>query len=678
MRIGVNLCPLVPGRAGGVRQHVSGLLDTLRENCDSDQYVYYGNSHLKASLPTKNDRIRFVDVAGKPGEIMRRGLHGEFDVLYAPLMDLGIETAAFPAVSLLVDLQHHTYPEFFSAQELRSRRLLWEWSARASQFVCASTEYVANTIVNGLGIDRSRIVLTPPLLSQAFLCASDPSTENAFFQTWGGRLPSRYLFYPANTWAHKNHLRLLAALSQIRKHGEDLSLVLSGWPSGAEREIHKAIRRLGLKNYVTWLGYLPDEWMPLVYRNAEALVFPSLYEGFGIPLIEAMGSGCPIACSNTTSCPEVAADAALYFDPESVDDIAAKIREVTTSRRLRDDLIEAGRNRAARFASKDPVGDLRQAFQRALEHYEDPLRWSWPGMLGYSRSNGENGHTELPLVSVVVPSFQQGHFIRRTLDSVLGQGYPNIEVLVVDGGSTDGTVEILRSYGDRIRWVSEPDRGQADALNKGLKKARGSIIGWLNSDDIYLPQAIEKAVYALGRRSGCLLIYGEAIYIDEEDNETGHYSTDSYSIKNLLRHCCICQPAVFFSRKLFEIAGGVNESLDMAMDYELWLRYSKVTHFLYVPEELAASRMYSENKTSLRRLDSIRESMRACRDHYGRSSVAWCRQFAHAHVERVSFIRVRRWLRLSAYLSLLAASLVRDQGLYVVRSILRDVRRSMK
>ena len=678
MRIGVNLIPLVPGRVGGVKQHVFGLLDSLQTQDETDSYVYYVNRGLSKILPQGNERIRVVEVPWDSDEIARRGCYGEYDVLYAPLMDLGMKTAAVPAVSLLVDLQHNAYPEFFSEPEIMARRLRWEWSARASQFVCASTEFVAGSIVNDLGIDRSRIVLTPPSLPASFVRSPDREVEGSFTKSLGKRLPDKYIFYPANTWRHKNHIRLLEALHKIRANGEDHSLVLTGWPSEAHAEVNRTIRRLGLKKHIVWVGYVSDDWMPFLYKNARALVFPSLYEGFGIPLLEAMQSDCPIVCSNVTSCPEVAGEAALYFDPTSVDDIASTIQEVTRTPAVRDRLVEAGRARVDDFSSEQAGRNLKNALRSAVAAYENPLRWQWPVPgKGHAVEPKVNEKAQA-LVSIIVPSFQQGRFIGATLDSILAQGYPSVEVIVIDGGSTDETVEVLKRYGDQIQWVSEPDKGQADALNKGLERAKGAIIGWLNSDDTYLPQAIEKAVHALGKRSGCWLVYGEGVYIDENGNRTGRYLTESFSEENLLKHCVICQPTVFFDRRLFERAGGADEQFDMALDYEMWLRYSKVTHFLYVPDELACSRMYAENKTSLYRLRSIRESMRACRTHYRRTSLLWCQQFARAYAEQIPIFGRHRMLRLPFQALSLAYAYLRNEVPYQAFLLARSMYRALK
>src|SRR5574337_438603 len=176
-----------------------------------------------------------------------------------------------------------------------------------------------------------------------------------------------------------------------------------------------------------------------------------------------------------------------------------------------------------------------------------------------SRSRGNTLHIDvnpLPLVSIITPSFNQGRFIRDTIESVLSQGYPRLEYLVMDGGSTDETVEILRSYGDRLIWRSAPDGGQADAVNTGVRLAKGEIIGWLNSDDTYQPGAIKAAVDYLIAYPETAVVYGDAHYIDERGEVIGTYPTEDFDLDRLAQACLICQPTAFIRRSALEANSG--------------------------------------------------------------------------------------------------------------------------
>jgi glycosyltransferase involved in cell wall biosynthesis len=201
--------------------------------------------------------------------------------------------------------------------------------------------------------------------------------------------------------------------------------------------------------------------------------------------------------------------------------------------------------------------------------------------------------------SVITPSFCQGRFIERTIKSVLAQKSESIEVeyIICDGGSTDETVEILKSYGETICWVSEPDRGQSDAVNKGIARTTGDIIAWINSDDTYYPGAFEAVKSVFESNPDVLAIYGDAVHIDERDLLIDPYPTEPWNYKRLIETCFLCQPAVFFRRSLVETLGDLDNTLNYCMDYELWLRYGSKIPFVYLPQKLAASRLYQDNKT---------------------------------------------------------------------------------
>ncbi|MGI9148852.1 MAG: glycosyltransferase family 2 protein, partial [Chloroflexota bacterium] len=160
-------------------------------------------------------------------------------------------------------------------------------------------------------------------------------------------------------------------------------------------------------------------------------------------------------------------------------------------------------------------------------------------------------------VSIITPSYNQGRFIEQTIQSVLGQdvGGRSLEYIIVDGGSNDETADVVQRYTDRLRWVSEPDRGQADAVNKGLRSTSGDVIGWLNSDDIYYPGAINAACDFLDAHPRVDVVYGEADHVDENGVVLGRYPTEPFEPRRLQDICFLCQPAVFFRRRVVEQFG---------------------------------------------------------------------------------------------------------------------------
>jgi glycosyltransferase involved in cell wall biosynthesis len=204
-----------------------------------------------------------------------------------------------------------------------------------------------------------------------------------------------------------------------------------------------------------------------------------------------------------------------------------------------------------------------------------------------------------PLVSIVTPSYNQGRFIRATIESVLTQGYPNIEYFVVDGGSTDETLSILQEYGDRLRWFSEPDKGQTDAINRGIRMASGEIIAYVNSDDVYLPGAIATVVEEFGRHPGVDFIYGDFHAIDEDGAILSRVKTIPFDPNILLYDAnFISQPASFYRRRLFDLIGLFDDSLQYLMDYEFFLRAARrKVGFRLVRQYLSAIRYHGECKT---------------------------------------------------------------------------------
>lgn len=178
---------------------------------------------------------------------------------------------------------------------------------------------------------------------------------------------------------------------------------------------------------------------------------------------------------------------------------------------------------------------------------------------------------ETPLVSIVTPSYNSMPYLEKNIQSVLDQHYPNLEHIIIDGGSTDGSLEILRSY-NHLNWISEKDRGQSHALNKGFRKANGEIIGWLNSDDLYEPYAINSIVKYLIENPKIDIVYGNINIIDENGNKIGVSRSKPFNARVLLSHNMVKQPAVFMRSRVIDELGGVDEQLNYVMDRELWLR----------------------------------------------------------------------------------------------------------
>lgn len=210
-----------------------------------------------------------------------------------------------------------------------------------------------------------------------------------------------------------------------------------------------------------------------------------------------------------------------------------------------------------------------------------------------------------PTVSVIMPSLNQARFLPTALESVLGQDLPGVEVFVADGGSTDGSEQILRSHGDRVRYVHESDLGQSHAVNKGLSATTAPVVGWLNSDDLYLPGALSRVWQVFQGRPEVDIVYGQADHVDADGQTIGPYPTHPFDAGRLRRECFLCQPATFFRRRLIDRVGPLNEANHLCMDYELWLRAARAgATFHYLPAKLAASRLHGQTKTLSRRVEA--------------------------------------------------------------------------
>ena len=261
-------------------------------------------------------------------------------------------------------------------------------------------------------------------------------------------------------------------------------------------------------------------------------------------------------------------------------------------------------------------------------------------------------------VTIVTPSFNQGEFIERTIQSVQRQVSSGISVehIVFDGLSSDNTVEVLRKYDGTVRWKSEEDAGQADAVNKGFKIASGDIIGWLNSDDTFEPNAIKTVVEYFEAHPGVDIVYGEANHIDVDDSHINAYPTEEWCAKRLKDVCFICQPSVFFRRSVIKEAGVLDANLQYCMDYEYWLRLAKSgKEFVKLNQILANSRLYEHNKTLGSRIKVHVEICQMFKKVYGSVPDSWLFNYAHAKLGKRTFSSHRRRVFWIAFYSIVSS-----------------------
>ena len=253
-----------------------------------------------------------------------------------------------------------------------------------------------------------------------------------------------------------------------------------------------------------------------------------------------------------------------------------------------------------------------------------------------------------PLVSIVTPSYNQEDFLEETMLSVFSQTYPNVEYILVDGGSTDGSRDIIQKYTEHLAWwVCEPDQGQTDAINKGFAHASGEIFAWLNADDLYQPYAIDEAVAFLESHSEIGMVYGDALLIDKEGEHIGKFPARQIDYRRLRRGSVhIPQQATFFRASVWQAVAPLDASFYFAMDYDLWVRIAKRYPIKYLPRLWASFRIHEASKTRQADDRCYPEMLRV---HYREGGSVLSLIVLKATLRKLFFawlpLRVRLWLR---------------------------------
>jgi glycosyltransferase involved in cell wall biosynthesis len=614
LKVGVDLRYITTGASGGVAPQITETFRALIASAPDWRFHVFGTMYNQDLVPPSENVTHYTLPLDTFYVAMQQVLDAEnVDVLYRPFPN--DDQLTFPLAKQIVfipDLQHEFFPDFFDKDTLALRREHFGRLISAAGAVATNTDHARETIKARYRNAFDDIILMPPA-SQVAELGTDPDVSSDFQDMVADFAP--FFFFPANIWPHKNHGTLLDAFDRFRRSASrhsDYNLVLTGHPRGWDelREKHPS-------ENVRHLGFVSRNELVYLYRHAKALTFPSLFEGFGMPVLEAFGAGCPVIASSAASLPEVAQDAALLCDPSDAGAIADAMGRIADSTDLAASLIAKGHGRMSAYSWASSAENLKSAMLRVAAR---PLSEKRKAAAPKPAADMDTSVK----VTIVTPSYNQGRFLKRTIESVLNQTYPNIEYIVMDGGSKDESVDILKSYGDRFRWVSEKDKGQTDAINKGLRQATGQILAYLNSDDTLELDAVETVVKFFRENQDIDLVYGDANYIDEDDEITGRYLTAAYSWDRLVQDCCVCQPAAFWRSSVVERFGLFDDELDYVMDYEYWLRIGQGGGGIrHLPVLLANSRLYPETKTMSARGLIYREIFEVSNKHAGRVSKSY-------------------------------------------------------
>ncbi|MEI6827055.1 MAG: glycosyltransferase family 1 protein [Desulfuromonadales bacterium] len=382
MKIGLNAIGFNPGIIGGVETYFRQLLNHLQTEDGGHEYTItckninidcfklynprfstkmyrFGRPSFRWLLRGVLFEVLHVDIITP---LMNRML---VDVLHHPFSVIEPLGVNIPSVMTFWDMQHEFFPEFFTRSELRFRNYAFRASAQKANRIIVSSEFSKACLIERYNVNVDKIDIIYTGYGGDFRLINNEVELEVIKANY--KLPDSFIYYPAALWPHKNHRALLDAVCLVRKKfGLKVNLVLSGMSVGRAGNLNSEIKKHNLEDNVTVLGYIPYGDLPYIYNLATMMIFPSLFEGFGIPLVEAMACGCPVVCSNTTSLPEVVGENnALLFDPQSIEEMATAIEKVWDDRDLRDKMRLAGLKRAELFDWRETARKTRAVYEKA-------------------------------------------------------------------------------------------------------------------------------------------------------------------------------------------------------------------------------------------------------------------------------------------------------------------------
>ena len=372
MKVAVNLLWMVPGGVGGSEEYVTRQLRALVDQ-HLDQLTLFAlpgfaDAHPDLALRCRvieapvSGRRRELRVAAELGWLNMQLRRGPFDLVHhaggtVPLGSPG------PTVLTIHDIQYLVYPDTFSSVKLGYLRRAVPAAVKRASVIATPSAFVADTLALAFHVPADRLVVVPNALPSGSANRTPPEALRATYD-----LPGRVVVYPAITYRHKNHATLLAAMAPLLRIELTLRLVLLGGVGPGEAELHAAASTLGITTGIVRPGRIPAADRDGLYAMAKVMAFPSRYEGFGIPVLEAMAAGCPVVASNVTALPEAVGDAGVLVDPDDITAWTAALRQVLDDPVVSADLRTRGYRRAAAFTTESTAAALRLAYTKAGEH----------------------------------------------------------------------------------------------------------------------------------------------------------------------------------------------------------------------------------------------------------------------------------------------------------------------
>jgi glycosyltransferase involved in cell wall biosynthesis len=370
-RVGINLLWLVPSKVGGSESYVTRLLSGLAERSSELDYTLFAlpqfaNAHpdlaqtFKSAYAPVSGQWKSFRVAGENSWLARQCRKRRIDLVHHTGGTVPLVRTARPLLTIH-DLQYLYYPEYFTRTKLSYLKAMVPRSAETARLVLTPSEFTRLTVIERLNIDPTIVIVVPHGISPR-----EPRSKVADIRTHY-EIPGDFFLYPAITYPHKNHLVLLKAFAGLLKSYPEAVLVLTGAKGSMEVRVAAEVRELGIEKNIRRLGYVPSDHLEALYHDAVALTFPSRFEGFGAPVLEAMGRGCPVIASNIAAVPEVVGDAGILLSPDNPDEWARAMRALMHDDHERARLATAGLQRSRRFTWTQSADVLEDSYRHALE-----------------------------------------------------------------------------------------------------------------------------------------------------------------------------------------------------------------------------------------------------------------------------------------------------------------------